>query len=148
MLRNRIKSAGVKGIAPQNTPDCHRNTTNRTVFIYCLISIMRARRIKPAGIGRKQAGKSHLIAPYHSQADKPGKIQELKRQIPQTRFRGQFRKRFRKGVLFRVLEMIHEAIEIYLLLILFDRNSCLFQLRSEDRGNFRCVMRQDRFTRY
>src|SRR5690606_1072982 len=61
LLRYRIKTALIEWVAAHYALHTHPPTFQGTVFIYCLVSIVRTSRIKPAGIGRQSFRKCFLI---------------------------------------------------------------------------------------
>jgi hypothetical protein len=60
----RIETTGIKWIAAQYSPDCHATPLEYTIFVNCLISIMRTGWIKPTGIGSNNRGNELLIDTY------------------------------------------------------------------------------------
>ena len=86
-LWNRIIPSRIEWIAAQDAPDCQPTPLERPVFIDCLIPIMGARRIKPAGVGRQRSRECGLVQPDDRQDDQAREVAWPEREIPQPGFR-------------------------------------------------------------
>ena len=50
ILRHRIDAARIERVAAQNAPDCHKPALDNTVFVDCLVTVVRTARVEPACI--------------------------------------------------------------------------------------------------